>query len=529
LTSTKVRTRPLPESAVESWDHEADVVVVGYGIAGGCAALAADESGADVLVLERGGGSEGLCGAIFYLGGGTEMQQAAGYEDTPEAMQAMLRSALGPGLVDEVKLDAYCAGSVEHYDWLVRSGVPFVTGPDGEGTDFTAAMEDGYVVIGAQEYAGHGLIWAGAEASFPNDELAPPVPRGHIARDVPKDEDLYEGAATKALLRTADARGIKALYNMGAERLVLDGAGAVVGVECRSYDTTVRVRARSGVILATGGFGYNEEMMALHSPLLVEQAASPQGHEAQDGLGIRMGQAAGANAVRMDAADVTLAMTPPITVRAGLLLNELGQRFVNEDAYFGRIGIDVMRNQRGVAFLLLDDSTYLPGATFRRPRWIADTLEELESEAGFPPGALVGTVDYYNKHAADGEDPLLHKRPKWLRPLEAPFALIDLSAIPKPGGGEGVSYVRMPGGDVADLRNLAGIVTLGGLHTNVDSEVLDPEGEVLQGLYAAGRCSAGLAVYGYCSGVSLGDSSFFGARAGRAAAARAAALKSTSS
>ncbi|HEY4095411.1 MAG TPA: FAD-dependent oxidoreductase [Baekduia sp.] len=521
-----MKTKPAPARAVESWDYEADVVVVGYGIAGVCSALAAQERGADVLVLERGGGSEGLCGAIFYLGGGTAMQRAAGFEDTVEGMRDMLRSALGPGLPDEEKLAAYCEGSVAHYDWLVDSGVPFTTGPDEEGTDFTAQMEDGFVVIGAQEYHGYGLIWAGAEAAYPNAELAAPMPRGHIARGVPGDEDLYEGAATKALLRTADARGIKAEYNVGVERLVLDEDGAVVGVEGVRYEEPIRVRARAGVILATGGFGENPEMMTLHSPLLVEHGAQPQGHEGQDGLGIRMGQAAGANAVRMDAADVTLAMTPPITVRSGILLNRVAQRFVNEDAYFGRIGIDVMRNQDGVAFMLLDDASYLPNSSFRRPRWIAETIEELEAEAGFPAGALVATVEYYNKHAADGKDPLLHKQPKWVRPLEGPFALLDLSGNPKEGGGEGVSYVRGPGGDVIELHNLAGIVTLGGLHTNVDSEVLDPEGEPIAGLYAAGRCSAGLAVYGYCSGVSLGDSSFFGARAGRAAAARTAAVAS---
>lgn len=526
MAKSQVNTKPLAASTVDSWDHEADVVVVGNGIAGVCASLSAHESGADVLVLERGGGTEGLCGAIFYLGGGTAMQRAAGWEDTPEAMKAMLRVALGPGLVDEPKLDAYCAGSVAHYDWLVEAGVPFTVGPDEPGSEFTHAEVDGYVVIGSQHYDGGGLIWAGGEGSYPNDEIAPPVPRGHIARGgAGEGEDLYEGAATKALLRTAAERGIRTLNTMAAERLIVDADGAVVGVECESLGERIAVRARAGVVLATGGFGTNPEMMRLHSPLLVEYEAAPQGHEGQDGLGIRMGQAGGANAVRMDAADVTMAHTPPITFRAGIMLNELGQRFVNEDAYFGRIGIDVMRRHNGIAYLLLDDDTYLPEATWRRPRWVAETIEELEREAGLPVGALQQTVEYYNEHAERGEDPLLHKRAPWVRPLKAPFALLDLSAIPKPGGGEGVSHMPLPGGQRWDVRNLAGIVTLGGLHTNVDSEVLDLEGEPVPGLYAAGRCTAGLAVYGYCSGISLGDGSFFGRRAGSSAAARAADLR----
>jgi len=518
--------RPLPESAVGDWDHEADVIVVGYGISGVCAALAAQEGGADVLVLERGGGSEGLCGGVFYLGGGTAMQKAMGWDDTPEAMEAMLRVALGPGMVDEAKLREYCAGSVAHFDWLVASGVPFTVGPDEEGTVFTAALPDGYVSMGSQHYEGGGLIWAGGEGAYPNDQAAVPVPRGHIARGVPADEDLYEGAATRALLRSAEARGIKALYQVDARRLIVDEDAAVVGVECRTPNGLVRVRARAGVILTTGGFVMNDEMLVKHAPQAVELDVMRLGHEGQDGLGIRMGQAAGAEAIHMDCVDVTLmGFTPPIISKAGLLINGAGQRFINEDTYYGRIGIEVFRESRETLYLLLEDSTYFPEAARRRPRFVAETIEELEGEAGLPPGSLVSTVELYNAHAAKGEDPLFHKRPPFVKPIvEPPFGLIDLSPVPAPGGGDGVNYVRTPNGQRVDVRSLA-VMTLGGLKTTIDSEVVDLDGQVLPGLYAAGRCSAGLAVYGYCSGISLGDGSFFGARAGRAAAARAAALR----
>jgi 3-oxo-5alpha-steroid 4-dehydrogenase len=174
-------TRPRPVSDIERWDDQADVVVVGYGHAGAAAALGAAELTSDVLVLERGGGSEGTCGEIVYLGGGTPMQVAMGWHDTTEDMQTFLRAALGPG-VDEDKLQAYCSQSVDHYHWLLSCGVPYTTGADAEGSVLSRRAEDGFTDINGQEYAGGGLIWTGGENAYPFDELTPPVPRGHIQR-----------------------------------------------------------------------------------------------------------------------------------------------------------------------------------------------------------------------------------------------------------------------------------------------------------------------------------------------------------
>ena len=92
---------------------------------------------------------------------------------------------------------------------------------------------------------------------------------------------------------------------------------------------------------------------------------------------------------------------------------------------------------------------------------------------------------------------MFHKGERWLKPLRAPYAVLDLR------------HQSMP----------ISAFTLGGLHTDVDGHVLDVQGEAIDGLYSAGRASAGLAVYGYCSGISLGDGSFFGRRAGQAAGA----------
>lgn len=94
---------------------------------------------------------------------------------------------------------------------------------------------------------------------------------------------------------------------------------------------------------------------------------------------------------------------------------------------------------------------------------------------------------------ARGEDPLLHKKSEWIKPIGSPVGAID-------------------------LRESTGGFTLGGLATTLDAEVLHVSGAPIPGLFAAGRCTAGLAAWGYASGVSLGDGSFYGRRAGRSAA-----------
>ena len=101
---------PLAAADVGAWDDRAEVVVVGLGVAGTCAAIEAAEAGADVLALERsgaGGGTSANSGGIVYLGGGTPIQEACGFHDTAEDMFAFLVAACGPG-ADEAKIRPYC-------------------------------------------------------------------------------------------------------------------------------------------------------------------------------------------------------------------------------------------------------------------------------------------------------------------------------------------------------------------------------------------------------------------------------------
>lgn len=270
-----------------------------------------------------------------------------------------------------------------------------------------------------------------------------------------------------------------------------------MGLIARRYGTQISVGARRGVVLATGSFAYNQAMVAQFAPRIAGRpAASVEQH---DGQSIRMAQALGADLAHMDATEVAIFIDPQQLVR-GILVNGRGQRYVAEDTYPGRVGQLTLYHQDNTAYLILDGeaqdeamASASPKLMLRPPTWVADTVVDLESEMSLPAGSLQATVAAYNEGAARGDDPLLHKKAQWLKPIGSPVGAID-------------------------LRECTGGFTLGGLATTLDAQVLHVSGEPIAGLYAAGRSAAGLAAWGYASGVSLGDGSFYGRRAGRSAA-----------
>ncbi|TDO12038.1 3-oxo-5alpha-steroid 4-dehydrogenase [Mycobacterium sp. BK086] len=479
--------RPVPAAAVTSWDHEADVVIAGYGVAGATAAVEAARAGADVLVLERAGawgGAAALAGGFIYLGGGTPLQKACGFSDSADNMAAFLNAAMGPG-ADRERIADYSEGSVAHFNWLVDCGVPFKP----EFFD-----EPGWEPLGDQ-----GLMYSGGEDAYPFNTIAEPAPRGHV----PKMQNKKQGQASagfmlmKPLVETATGLGVRAEYDVRVQSLVVESDGRVVGITARQYGTDIAIRARRGVVLGTGSFAYNESMMARFTPRIAGRPISAV--EQHDGQGIRMAQALGADLSHTDATEVAFFVDPQQLVR-GILVNGRGQRFVAEDTYPGRVGQHTLYYQDDKAFLILDEegqeqalASQTPKLILRKPKWVCETVAELEAEMGLPYGSLQDTVARYNEAAARGEDPLLHKKARWLRPLGSPIGAID-------------------------LRHSTGGFSLGGLRTTLSAEVLHVSGDPIPGLYAAGRCTAGLAAWGYASGISLGDGSFYGRRAGRSAA-----------
>ncbi|VFA92356.1 Fumarate reductase flavoprotein subunit precursor [Nocardia farcinica] len=480
--------RPLRAAEVTEWGATADVVIAGYGIAGVCAAIEAGRAGASVLILERTGGWGGaaaMAGGFVYLGGGTPLQQELGFEDTPENMEKFLVAALGPG-VDKAKIADYCRGSVEHYNWLVSCGVPFKAEFWGE--------------PGWEPPHDEGLMYSGGENAAPFNTLVPPAPRGHVPQYSDKRIGQRGGGymLMKPLADTAESLGVQVRYDTRIRRLIVDDDGRVVGIAATQFGSEIFVRAERGVVLATGSFAYADAMVEGFAPRLIGRPAAAI--EEHDGIGIRIAEALGADLAHMDATEVAFFADPQLLAR-GILVNGRGQRYIPEDTYPGRIGQATLIQQDNQAFLVIDEQSYeealgtVTATPFFRqpPTWAAESVEELEAEMGLPAGALQATVDTYNRHAADGADPLLGKKPQWVRPLRGPLAGFD-------------------------MRNFTAGFTLGGLRTDLDSRVLHVSGEPIPGLFAAGRCTSGLAAGGYVSGASLGDGSFYGRRAGVAAA-----------
>lgn len=469
--------RPLQASEVKAWSETTDVVVVGFGVAGASAAYEAAAAGVSVRVLERagaGGGAAALSDGMVYLGGGTSTQQAAGVVDDPAAMRAFLMAACGPE-PDEAKIDLYVDRSIEHHDWLLARGVRFLGTVNPESAGPSAAK-------------GEGLMFTGGENAHPFDEIARPAQRAHVTQGGrPGGAHLMS-----ALVRAALEAGAKPTYDVVVERLVVDD-GRVCGVIARQYGERIAVRAEAGVILTAGGFALNDDMLRQHAPVGL-RTPHRVGTDGDDGRGIRMAQAVGARAKRMDALECALPFNIARGNLHGVLVNQLGQRFINEDTYMGRVGQAALHQE--AVYLVLDEAHYDEAAFPLPPAWAGESAGELEDEIGLPTGSLEATLAYYNRHAAHGVDPQFHKRSAWLAPLEPPYAVFDLGPT----------------------KFVQAIFSLGGLDTLPTGEVLDVSGEPIPGLYAAGRTTSGVAAHGYCSGLSLGDGSLFG----RIAALRAA-------
>ncbi|MFE3055114.1 FAD-binding protein [Nocardia sp. NPDC059239] len=527
------------DATVRTWDSSADVVVVGYGGAGVAAALAARESGADVLALDRylGGGATALSGGIVYAGGGTWVQRAAGVEDDVENMLAYLRAEVGD-TVSERTLRRFCEESPALIDWLTGHGVPFQPSLCPFKTSYPT--DDYY------------LYYSGSENSGGFRELARPRQRGHRAHG--------RGVSGKKLFgplaESAAKHGVRVRTGTRATQLVVED-GRVVGIEAttisgapaavqrrfaalarisakpgvyhqglrkavqallarieRRYGTPVRIQARSGVILTTGGFIANGAMVAEHAPDYPWAEGLPLGTAGDDGSGIAMAQAAGAATGRMDALSTWRFIAPPSAYFGSIAVDANGQRMIDESRYGAALGAAIVASPGHRAWLLVDarlaaearrqigkQSVWFQRMQAERLLRFGSvtgrTVEEVAARAGIDPAALRKTVDAHNRAIEQQLPDPMGKPDDIRRPLHAgPFALLDISFKSR------LTY-PMP------------MLTLGGLLVDEETGAVRTEsGAAIPGLFAAGRAAVGVCSNSYVSGLSLADCVFSGRRAG---------------
>jgi len=485
MTKNYSPSQPAAFNDIAQWDIDTDVIVVGFGAAGGCAAIEAARAGARVTLLEASsssGGASALSGGDMYVGGGggSLQQKTAGFTDETEDLFKYLMMAGGPN-ADEAKVRLYAENSLAHFDWMQAQGVVY---------------KNSYIAEKIVEpHTDDCLIWSGSEEAWPFSEGAKPCPRGHTPQFMGAGAGRY---IMDKLTERVNELNVDVRYGARALALIVDDSKRVRGVVLR-IDGEVRfAQARKGVVLCAGGFVMNTEMLKRHAPDLL-RVKVPIG-TIDDGSGINMGVSVGAATINMHEGFVTIPWYPPASLVHGIFINDKGQRFINEDCYHGRVSFHILRQPGDRIYLLQDGSTYERGGYGEFVgidiAAAGETWEEVEAELGLPHNSLVSTVNIYNEYAEKGEDPLFHKAKKWLKPLtEGPFVALDCR----------VDYCTYT------------CFTLGGLDTLPSGEVLTEERQVIPGLYAAGRTACGLPRWaqGYSSGMSIADASFFGRQAGK--------------
>ncbi len=290
-------------------------------------------------------------------------------------------------------------------------------------------------------------------------------------------------------------------YDARVTHLVLDADGVVIGVRWLHFGE-LRARARGGVVSAAGAFSMNKEMVAEHCPMLAQRGIHRQGNSNDDGAAIQMGVAAGGRMIHMDEAFVTAPFYPPESLIKGIFVNGEGRRFINEDCYHARTLDAAVRQPKGIVYLICDDTTFgRPELGMQKLIDAWETIEEMERDLGLPAGQLQETVARYNRFRSHGR----RRR------------------LPQGGGVDGADrdgpFCRVP---MSLGESYYVGFTLGGLDVSIDAEVKNVSGSPVPGLYAAGACASNIAQdgKGYSSGTCIGESTFFGRRAGEHAAAR---------
>jgi 3-oxo-5alpha-steroid 4-dehydrogenase len=477
------------------WDKEVDVVVVGFGGAGGFAAIEAHDAGAKVIILEKTstpGGDTTRCGGII-LAAGTSVQKAEGISDTPDEMYKYWMAA-GKGLSSPDKVRVIADRSAEVVEWLIGRGVVF------KPLSFTGAEEENeYTAITPAKKRGHTataltlgqITWPYPPASFRSPTGTPPAGGSALFKC------LWDGVTKSA---------IEVLLETRAMELLIDPIRKhVLGVKAESKGTTLYIKARRGVVLGSGGFSHDKEMVLRYCP---DALQSDYSNKSATGDGHKMGMAVGAGLVNMNRASLAVAIGKvfgsgrEISIPAGSIMVSFGgRRFIAETAY--RVPGEVAGGYSGKPVFAIFDKDIQVKANLPEPEASlgkmvqAPTIRELAVKKGMDPAVLEDTVNDYNEYVKLGKDPEFGRR----------------AMVP----------IKTPPFYAVDAKVTSTSVCLGGLTSNTKAQVIDVFGKVIPRLYAAGSVGGGsLGLMYPASGSAIADAFVFGRIAGANAAAETA-------
>ena len=452
----------IETSKSEDKTYDVDVVVVGGGVAGLSAAIEASQGGADVLILEK----QGIVGGATTRSGGklmangTEYQKEANMEDSNEEMFAYLKK-VGGDLIDDSKVKNFVDNSLETFNWMEDLGVE---------------VQDVEPI---------------------HSSLTPW--RVHNTKGGGGMTDGHGGQIIVPMLNKYNEVDGDILYNVTANELITNSDKEIVGVKGVNKDgSLVTVNAKS-VILATGGYASNREMMAKYEDFTT--GYSTQVPAGNIGDGITMAETVGGQIYENPSAQtvyVSYTSGVGINEEAGLIVSEDGKRFVNEYTYQYHVGDAMYKEKSSLGYYIATSNDPTPTVQYAMTldtTTSASSIEELASLINIDPATLKSTVDRYNELCAKGVDEDFGKQNDKMYPIE----------------GEKYFAIKL---------NPAVTVTFSGIVTDLESRVLDASNAPIKGLYAAGETAfPGLfgTEYPGC-GVAISAGSFYGRVAGQNAA-----------
>ncbi len=502
--------REAGQEAAEDVTLDADIVIIGAGGAGMTAAIAAADAGKTVVVLESqpavGGNSVkstgGMNAAKTTYQDKNEFGENAGVEKTLTAAEAYADNEFISSSASIVKTqwEAWQANPEGYFDSVQLFALDTMIGGKG--------INDPELVKTLVNNSADAISWLETVGISLNNVAAfggASVKRIHR----PVDENgkvVSVGAYIVPRLEAAmkERENITLCLDTTATEILTNEAGAAVGVKAvGKTGNTVTVNAQA-VILATGGFGANLEMVVQYKPdlagFMTTNASGIQGQ------GILMAQKLGAATVDMEQiqihptvqADTASLITEGLRGDGAVLINANGERFIDEVGTRDVVSAAEIAQPGSFSWLVVDQkmvdaSSVIQGYIKRGLMLQGDSYEALAQELGIPADAFTATMEKWNGYVAEKNDPDFG-RTSFANPLDtAPYYAVKVTA--------GIHH------------------TMGGLKIDPETHVLNADGQIIPGLFAAGEVTGGVHGANRLGGNAVADIIVFGRIAGEQAAA----------